>query len=201
MNKSIEAIKTTIVGGIIFLVPLVVVTAVMGKALQYMVLVAKPLERWIPIKSLAGVAIINILAFVIVLMICFLAGWLARSAYAKRLGESVNSLLMNVIPGYAFFKGITDTVSSKTEDAKKLSPVLVRFDDNAQLGFEVERIPEKLVVVYLPSAPNPWSGTIVYVSEDRVDSIGLSVAQAIKNIHQLGRGSGNMQEDKAAPIP
>jgi len=37
MNKSFEAIKTTITGGIIFLVPLVVVTAVMGKALQYMI--------------------------------------------------------------------------------------------------------------------------------------------------------------------
>ena len=40
-------------------------------------------------------------------------------------------------------------------EAKNMQPVLVRFDDNSQLGFEIERLDNGQVVIYLPGAPDP----------------------------------------------
>ena len=85
-------------------------------------------------------------------------------------------------------------MSSSEETAKSLLSVLVRFDDNAQIGFEVERTGDGSVVVYLPGAPYPWSGSVAYFIEDRVKKLNLSVAQAIGNIRHLGRGSARHRE-------
>ena len=55
--------------------------------------------------------------------------------------------------------------------------------------FEIERTPAGDVVVYLPGAPNPWSGTVVFVEQSRVEKLDMSVADAIRSIQALGRGS------------
>ena len=39
-----------------------------------------------------------------------------------------------------------------------MTPVLITLDDYEQMAFEVERTAGGKVVVYLPGAPNSWSG-------------------------------------------
>ena len=186
-------IKITIIGGLVFMVPVIIVMAVVGKALKIMMLVAKPLDRLIPADSIGGIAMANILALLAVALCCFIAGVIARSALAKKAYRSIDTALL-AVPGYAFVKGFTESMNSSEEAAKSLFPVIVQFDDNAQIGFEVERTAKGNVVVYLPGAPNPWSGAVFYFSEDRVKRLDLTVAQAIRNIRQLGRGSAQYSD-------
>ena len=183
-----QFIKTTIIGGLVFLVPLVIVVAIVGKALEIMLLVAKPFDKFIPADAIGGVAMANVLALLAIAISCFIAGILARSALAKRAYHALDEALLTV-PGYAFIKGFTDSMNSSEKAAKGFQPVFVQFDDNAQIGFEVERTGGKNVVVYLPGAPNPWSGSVAYFNATRVKQLDMSVAQAFQNIRQLGRGS------------
>ena len=64
--------------------------------------------------------------------------------------------------------------------------------------FEVERVSGGYVVVYLPGAPNPWSGSVAYLTEDRVEPLDLAPQDAIKNIRVLGRGSAKFASARAA---
>jgi uncharacterized membrane protein len=185
-------IKTTIIGGLVFMVPVVIVVVIAGKALEIMMLVGKPLGNLIPIDSIGGVAVANVLALLGLALLCFVAGLIARSEMAKKVYRSLDSALL-AIPGYAFVRGFTDSMTKGQETAKSLIPVLVRFDDNEQIGFEVERLEQGNVVVYLPGAPDPWSGSVVYFSGDRVKRLDMTVAQAINNIRHLGRGSQKFQ--------
>ena len=186
-------IKTTIIGGLVFLVPVVIVVAVVGKAFKIMLLVAKPVGTLIPTEYIGGITVANLLAVLAIALLCFIAGLLAKSGLAKKAYRSLNSVLL-AIPGYAFIKGFTDSMDSSEEAAKSLLPVIVRFDDNAQIGFEVERTGEGHVVVCLPGAPNPWSGSVVYFSKDRVKRLDITVAQAIRHIRGLGHGSAQYGE-------
>lgn len=188
-------IKTTIIGGLVFMVPVVIVASIVGKALELMKLMAKPLDALIPSNTLGGIVVANLLAFLGVALMCFIAGLIARSSLAQKVYRSLDRALF-AIPGYAFVRGFTDSMINSEETAKSLLPVIVQFDDNAQIGFEVERTGRGNVVVYLPGAPNPWSGAVFYFSEDRVKRLDLTVAQAIKNIRQLGRGSGQYGESR-----
>ncbi len=183
-----QFIKTTFLGGLVFLVPFVIFVVIVGKAYHIMMLVAKPMSDWIPIDEVGGIALANVLALLAIVLSCFLFGLLARSAPAKKVYRSLDTTLSSV-PGYAFVKGFADSMSRSEEQAKSFIPVIARFDDNAQISFEIERTPEGSVVVYLPGAPNPWSGTVVYLDQSRVEKLDMSVSDAIKSIQALGRGS------------
>ena len=194
MKGFFQLIKTTIIGGLIFLVPIIIVVAILGKAFELMILVAKPLSAWIPLDSIGGVALANILAVLAILLCCFIAGFIAKGTAAKRLLNSVESKLLVAIPGYSFVKGMTDSLKNSEEAAKSFVPVVAQFDDNAQIGFEIERTERGNVVVFLPGSPDPWSGSVVYVNADRVEQLDMTVPDAINNIRHLGRGSAKYGE-------
>ena len=138
MKNFTQFIKTTILGGLIFLVPLVVVTVVLAKAHEVMAKVAKPFSALIPLDTVGGVAIANLLAILAILLCCLIVGMIAKGDAAKRLLKSTEEKLL-VIPAYAFIKGVTDSLISSEEAAKAFVPVIVKFDDNAQMAFEIER--------------------------------------------------------------
>jgi len=192
MKRLFKLIKTTIIGGLIFLVPIIIVVAILGKAFELMILVAKPLGALIPVDSIGGIALANFLAALAIMLCCLIAGIIAKGIFAKRILGSLESKLLVAIPGYSFVKGMTDSMSSSEEAAKSFVPVLAQFDDNAQIGFEIERTERGNVVVYLPGSPNPWSGSVVYFNEERVKQLDISVAEAFNNIRHLGRGSSKI---------
>jgi uncharacterized membrane protein len=193
MKNFTQFIKTTILGGLIFLVPLFIVTIVLAKAHGLMAKVAKPFSALIPLDSIGGVALANILAILAILLCCLIVGIIAKGDAAKRLLKAIEEKLL-VTPAYAFVKGVTDSLISSEEAAKAFVPVIVKFDDNAQIAFEIERSEKGNVVIYLPGSPNPWSGSVVCFQEDRVERLDMTVPEAINNIRHLGRGSATYGE-------
>jgi uncharacterized membrane protein len=93
-----------------------------------------------------------------------------------------------MIPGYAWVKGLMGDIS--IEEAEEVfKPVLIRFDDQHQLGFEVERAADGLVTVYIPGSPDPRSGTVSYVTSDRIQPVEGGFKGITKTAKNLGRGS------------
>ena len=184
-------IRTTLIGGVLFLIPLVFVVAIFGKAVQIMTSIAVPLGKLIPIDSVAGVAVVPILTTLIMLFACLTAGLIARSPAGQKVYKKLDTVLLQVIPGYAWVKGVTGGI--RDEDAEDvLKPVLVSFDDQFQLGYEVDRKTDGLVAVYLPGAPDPRSGTVSYVTNDRVKAVDVSFTAISKICKNLGRGSATI---------
>ncbi len=189
MKNRLEFIKTTVVGGVVFLIPAVIVVIALGKLFGALKAMAKALAPLFGIESLVGGFILDLLAIAVIVLLCFAAGLLAKRATAKRLRARLDSTLLNSFPGYAFIKGFAENLRQTEEIAETFLPVLAQFDDYAQIAFETQREPAGKVAVYLPGAPNPWSGTIVYVSDERVKSLPMTLTEALRNIRTLGKGS------------
>jgi len=192
MKNLLKLVKTTVLGGVVFLVPLVVAGLLLTKALLVLRELAQPFGLMIPNDRPGGVLLINLCLFSVLLLICFLGGVAAKSSFGRGIGEWLEQHLLNAIPGYAFVKGVTESVAKTESTSGSFTPVLARFDDNAVLAFEVERGPKGGVVVYLPGAPNPWSGSIAHVDAERVQALDLSMTEAIKLIQQLGHGGADL---------
>lgn len=188
-NKFSHFCIITILGGIVFLIPLVVVVAILGKAFQFMLKIAEPVSKIIPIDNFAGFALVNVVAVLLILVICFFSGLVAESKLGKVLFTSIDNLLLLFIPGYSVMRDRMNTVLGNEEIAKELKPVIVKFDDQSQIAFEVERAEGQLVAVFIPGSPDPWSGGIAYVTADRVESLDIDRKAAIKICQKLGRGS------------
>ena len=184
--------KTTILGGALFLVPLAFIAIVLGKAFEVSMLLAGPLDGLIPLDSVAGIAMANIIAIILILAICFAAGLAAKSdMFSKRVGR-VDDILIDIIPGYAVAKGTVAGIAKKDDAVSVLSPVLVQFDDYEQIAFEVERMGDRSVI-FLPGSPSAWSGASVIVDADRVTTLDLPPHQAVSLLRVMGRGTSKIE--------
>ncbi len=198
MENMLRFFRTTIIGGVLFLIPLVFVAVILGKAFQIMLAVAAPLDKLIPIESVGGFAFVNVLAFLILILSCMLAGLVARSPWGKSVYQKIDAFLLQLIPGYAWIKGVTGSISDEeAEDA--LKPVFARLDDQFQIGFEIDRTDDGLVVVYLPGAPDPRAGALSFMTPDRIQPIDAGFGEVARSFKKLGRGSGEMLPSQAAP--
>ena len=184
-------LTTTALGGMLFLIPLVVVGVVLAKAFSIMKLVAEPLDHFIPIDSIAGIGFINILALLIMLLVCVLAGLLAQSGPAKVLYGKLDSILLELIPGYAWTKTVLAGFSGN-DRVEEFKPVLVKLDDMSQVAFEIERSDSGLVVVFLPGAPDARSGSVAYVTADRVEAIDAKFLAINRSLNHMGKGSATL---------
>lgn len=160
----------------------------LAKAFSIMKLVAEPLDRFIPIDSIAGIGFINILAILIMLLVCVLAGLVAQSAVAKVLYSKLDSILLELIPGYAWTKTVLAGIGGH-EKVEEFKPVLVKLDDMSQVAFEIERSANGLVVVFLPGAPDARSGSVAYVTADRVEPIDAKFLVINRSLNHMGKGS------------
>lgn len=188
MGNKYSFLKTTIIGGLLFLVPIVVILIILGKAFDIMSRVAEPLSAIVPIDMLGGIAIVNILALLLIVFICFGAGIAARSNRATTFVRYIENNFLSQIPTYAFVKGMTQSFE-EGEKGNNMKAVLAKLDDNYQIAFEIERIAGGHVAVYLPGAPNPWSGSVCIFTEDRIQAIDATMATAVNNLRHLGKGS------------
>lgn len=183
-------LKTTLIGGALFLVPIVVLAIVVAKAFAFMMAVAEPMAGLIPIDRIGGIALANLIAAAIVLLICFGAGLLARTDRAKRFAGSIEDGILSRIPGYSFIKGLTAGFSP--EQTSHLKPVLVSLGPIERVGFEVERIGQDRVAVYLPSSPNAFVGMVQVVAAEHVRVLDAPLMAVVDHAERLGEGSAEL---------
>jgi uncharacterized membrane protein len=191
----LKLIRTTVVGGIIFLVPVALFVVVIGKGLQLTGVIAKPIAHVLPLDLIGGFAVSQLLAVALLLLVCFLAGLLARAAIARRLVDGLEANVLSRVPAYALLKTKTQSMLSP-EDVEGMSPVVMRFDDAWQIALEIERIEGGKVALFLPGAPDPWSGSICIADEDRVTPLDLPVALVARMSKRLGKGANDALRDR-----
>jgi len=182
-------IKTTAIGGLLFLLPIVVLAMILGKAYKIMMLVAVPMDRLIPIETIGGVALVNILAVLCIFVGCFLAGLVAKSKLGKTAFNTIDAKLLLFFPGYSYLKSFTSPFTDERDEGKVLKPIIAKLDDQSQLAFEVEHASDGTVVAFVPGAPDSKSGNVVYFTPDRVEHLDITFAEVTRSLRQYGRGS------------
>ncbi len=181
-------IRKTILGGLFFLMPIALIAILLGKAFQMSMVVASKIDEFIPFDDIGGIAMANILAVVLILLVCFLAGLAANLPFFARRVARLDRLMIDLVPGYAIVKNLFGGVAKIDDAMQLLKPVLLRLDDYEQIAFEIERTQDR-VVVFLPGAPSAWSGSSVYADPARVTPLSLPTHEVISLLRVLGRGS------------
>lgn len=180
-------LRTTALGGLIFLLPLIVVGALVGQAAPLLVSAAEFLGTWIPIRSAGGIVLLVLLAIAAIGLLCFLAGLVARLSFGQRFSRWAEKTLQLLFPRYAILRDqMADNVGG--DEAPRLKPVLVEVADGRRLAFESDRAGD-VVAVYLPGAPDTWSGHVVYVPANRVEPLNVDFGTAVTMCEALGRES------------
>ena len=123
MQDKVDFIKSTMIGGVFFLIPLAVVVVVVGKLVEVMKGVARSLSPLIPVETSIGALVLNLLAVLVIVGFCFLAGLAAQRRQAKKIVAKLEETLLAALPGYAFVKGFSDNLRRSDEISESFIPV------------------------------------------------------------------------------
>jgi uncharacterized membrane protein len=188
MRGVYRFLKSTIVGGLVVLVPVAVLGGVVAWAVSIFVNAALPMFEWLPDKSVGGVSLTVLAAILSVVVGCFVAGLVAETTVIRRLGHGADHLAL-FVPGYALMKHVgADMVG--IERKQPVKTVLVRFEASWQLGFLMETLADGRHVVFIPGVPRALVGTLHIIGTDRVQVLTMSVSLALDVLSRLGVGLG-----------
>ena len=194
MHALYRYLKTTILGGILVLLPLVGCAYLIGVTLKLVLEVISPINKLLPVQSLAGIAALDVLAILIVVVTCFLLGLLVRTAGGRTIGRWFEGLLLNQLPGYRLFRRLSRQVAGETEEALG-APVLVRLGASRQFGFLIEESAAGEATVFVPLAPLLYLGTVHLVPLEGVTRLTQPMPQVIDCISRFGIGSARLASD------
>jgi len=189
MRGIFEIIKSTIVGGILFLLPLVILIVIVEKAVQLARKVFGPLLTQISDGSVLGISLATLASVVALLLLCLVAGLVARTMIAQKLMSRLEDSVLSRIPVYGFIKSAAEGITG-IENDENMRAVVVRLDDNAMLGLmTAEQQDSDLVAVYFPGAPTPLSGSVLYVERSRVTPLEAGTLEVFTAMKQIGADS------------
>jgi uncharacterized membrane protein len=188
MKGVLRFMRATLAGGLLFLVPIVVLTAILGRAFEFARKLVAPLANLIPAETVLGVGLAKLLAIGFVVFICFLAGVIARSSLARKLVAWLELAILSNLPGYEFLKGMGEgALGAERSSAQQV--VLANFEEAWAIGFLIERLDNGFVAVFIPDVPNPRSGAVHLMTSDRVQVVDVPPLAVLKCLKRLGTGS------------
>ena len=190
-RRLIGFAKSTVVGGIFVLMPLVLLSIAFGQALKIAYQIVHPIVEWLPVKSVGTISLAFLLGAAALLLGCFLAGLFARTAVSQWLVGSLERNIISFVPSYGLMKSMGQGWIGVEADSSH-QPVLVRLDDAAQIGFVMDTFPGNRNVVFIPGVPAPWSGSLLVVASDRLEAIPLSTRQTIDCLRKLGADTSKL---------
>lgn len=187
-----EFLKTTIIGGTSFLLPVALVVLVLSYALRLVNRIATPISHSLQLDQLgdvAGVGAATLLSVLALILVSFAAGIVARTAVGGRVTRWSETSVFGRIPHYQLIKSMAEGLAH-IESASGLKPALVSIEDGWQIGYLLEKLENDWVAVFLPQAPTPMSGDIMYLPISRVRPLGITMIQAMSIVKAIGVGSG-----------
>ena len=182
-------LKTTIVGGVLFLLPLAVVLLLLGYALKLVTTVARPIAEQLQWGGLGGVGVVTVVSVVILVLVSFAAGLAARTYFGERMTRWFERSAVGRLPHYQMVKSMAEGLA-RLEEASDIKPALISIEGGWQLGYLLEPLENGWASVFLPQAPTPMSGNVMYFPADRVRPLSITMLDAMTIIKRIGVGSG-----------
>jgi uncharacterized membrane protein len=108
VNAIKSFLKSTLVGGVMFLVPVVLIIIVLKHALKLAGQIAQPLAEMLPIRQVGGVAVATIIAVAMLLLVAFLAGLLSRTGPGRRITHWFEESILGGLPQYRMVKSLAE---------------------------------------------------------------------------------------------
>ena len=193
-------LKATMAGGLLFLLPLILIVIALRRATELAGKVVKPISDFLPVEAVVGVRGETILAVLVLILFSLFAGLVARTNAGKRVMRRCENSLLGGLPQYQLVKSMAEGLAY-VENADSVTPALVSIEGGWQIGYLLEPLENGWVTVFLPQAPTPMSGNVIYLPADRVRPLGITMVQAMPIVKQICIGSAKALRGADLTLP
>jgi uncharacterized membrane protein len=187
MKQFREFVVKSLVGGLLVVLPIYLAVLLLLRVMQSLVGLVRPIAGlfpdWFPAE--------NVLALLLVLIVCFLIGAGIRTPTGRRLREQIEKSFFERVPGYALFRSLTQQLAGESQE-NVWKPVLAEIEDALVPAFIIEELDDGRLTVFVPSVPTPLAGAVYILDRQRVHTLDVPFTQAIKAISRWGSGSKDL---------
>jgi uncharacterized membrane protein len=187
LKQALEFTRTTVIGGALFLLPIFVVSLVLGKVFGLMGRLTEPVAKAAGVASIGGIAVSTLITIFGLIGAAFLAGLFARTEVGQAALTWIRAGVSATIPQFSLIQDVAQTVG-KSDEAAELPIVLVPTDAGWALGLLLEAEGD-WHAVFLPGAPEMSSGSVSYVHTDEIHRTDLKLRSLWGLLRARGKGS------------
>jgi uncharacterized membrane protein len=176
--------KTTLIGGILIVLPVYIAVLLILKALQGLLAAVKPITAAIP----GSVEFEEILAILVLAVICFIAGLIVPTRAGLRAKNAIERRVPQRLPGYTLLRGLAGRVTGQA-DEPSFAPALAEIEEALVPALIVEKLEDGSYTVLVPSVPTPMAGAIYILPPERVHPVDVPFTVALKMFSKWGTGA------------
>jgi uncharacterized membrane protein len=184
MRELAEFTKTTLIGGLLIVLPIYVSVLLLLKALSGVMALVSPVAAQLP----TGTEFRQIIAVLIIIAVCFIAGLVVRTTPGLRVKSAFESYLLERIPGYTLFRGLAGRLAGR-EHTDAFAVALAEIEEALVPAFIVEKHQDGRYTVFVPSVPTPAAGAVYILPPERVHLVDVPFTRAVAVISKWGVGS------------
>lgn len=199
MSKLKQFIRKALIGGVLIILPIVIIGLVFQWAFYFVTDLIQPLTDYtIAQYGLPEIAADGIV-IAIILIACFFVGTIVSTGIGKWLHGHFDKYLVRLAPGYKVVKEIVAQVFGDDKNSPFAKGEVVRvqlFGEHCQTTVTALVTAKHLdgtVTIFMPTGPNPTSGNIYHIPEKLVTYYpDATVEKMMKSIIACGAGSDNL---------
>jgi len=196
MRGTIGFIKTTIRGGILFLLPVMVLLLVVGQLLQVFAKTLQAVLRLLPGTMLDSPFAQVVASLMALVLLAFLCGLLAQTGAGQRIIEWIRSSIIGTLPQFRVAEGLAARIDEGADDNVRV--VLAPDGEGYSLGLVFDVGDGTTTSVFLPGAPDWKAGRVAFYPNAELAPAGIGMGEAIELMKRLGAKPGRVL--KALPL-
>ena len=178
-----------IISGFFIVLPIVLLYMVLAEMVRIIGALVTPFAEMMPIQEISGFYIADILAVLIILIVCILFGVMAMTKFGKSVGNSIENNLLGKIPGYSIIKGLTRSFNTTARN-QDFPPVFLVRNGVKEIAFVVDELPSGDCVIFVPLAPTPTIGSVVVAKKEQFQRLEVPFGSVVNSLTLWGIGSG-----------
>jgi uncharacterized membrane protein len=193
MNRFKEFVKSTVLGGVLIILPLAIFFFALTWIFGLVLTAISPLTNIVMQKSPLQGIVADILVVALLIAVCFSVGAIVRTKLGKWLYLFVESNVFLKVPGYSLIKEtVFQFLGNKKSPFSSVALVQIFGNETLVSGFITDKHKDGTRTVFVPTGPNPTSGNIYHLPKDLVHPVDVSVEDAMRSIISCGAGSSTL---------
>lgn len=188
MKQLIEFLKTTAMGGLFVLLPILLLYLLLAEALDLIVALATPIADLFPKATFEKVEFPVFLGMILILGVSFLIGIGLRSDIGRRLGHWVERTVLERLPAYKALKSLTSGFAEAGKAGAFKAAVLTSSDGDREVVYVIEDHGDKDLTVLVPWAPAAFAGSVKIVDRKRIKILEANLGDVSRALGHWGVG-------------
>jgi len=183
-----QSYRAFILGGIFFILPLLIVIVLIEKAVQLLSPLGKKLSEIFDLHSLFGTAAVTIVCLFLILLFCLLGGILVDKGFVHQYSRKVEEKLFLFFPAFQMLKyRLLGNEGMRTDDIWEA--ILMREEDTSRVAFITDQSDDNgYISVFIPDAPRMDSGEIRYFKKGECEYHPITMKEAMSALNNFGKG-------------